>query len=139
MSSLAHYYGRAKSGLAGINPVEATDLAENWMIAGATGAALALMSTSLSGGLDAKIGAFPIPLDGLVAMGLGVAGLSMHSKELKVASIAAGGAASARVFAGIFKRGLGTHGDIDEGTYALGMGWGAEGEHDRLVEAARYL
>jgi len=138
MASLAHYYGRAKAGIAGINPVEATDLMEDWMIAGATGAGLALMSVS-SKGLDAKLGGITIPLDGLAAIGLGVAGLSLHSKELKVASIAAGGAASARVFAGFFKKGLGTHGELDEGTYALGAGWGAEGEHDRLVEAARYL
>jgi hypothetical protein len=136
MVALSEYYGRAKAGIAGINPAEAADLGEDWLIAGATGAALGALS-AMGGGLDKKVAGFPVPLDGVASAALALGGLLTHSKELKVASIAAAGSASTRAFEKIFKKGVGAHGELDEGT--LSLGYGAEGSHDRLVEAAKYL
>jgi len=147
---LTHYYHRAKQGLMGINPHEATQLGEDWMIAGATGAVLGLMSAA-TGGMDLKIAGLTVPKDGLAAFALALGGLTMGSKELKVASIAAGGAASSRVFEGFFKKSFGAHGDFDgndipfgadpmqlgSGGVGHGFGWGAE--RDRLIEAAANL
>lgn len=142
--SLSHYYSSAKGSLAGINPVEMTELGEDWLIAGAAGAAIGLMSAAKNGVLDVKLAGMTIPLDGLFAVGLGGAGLALHSKELRTASIAAGGAASARVFTGFFKKGLAAHGEIEENPqlaagYGAEYGWGADADHDRLVQAAKYL
>lgn len=146
MSSLGHYYGRAKQGLMGIDPKEATELAEDWMIAGAAGAGLGLISASI-GGLDKSIAGMSVPVDGLVAAGLAVAGLTTNSKQLKTASIAAGGSAATRTFEKFFKRALNVHGEIEEGTYDLGFGhrgvfggvFGQDSAHDQLVAAAKYL
>lgn len=142
--SLTHYYSSAKGSIAGISPVEATELGEDWLIAGAAGAAIGLMSAAKNGVLDAKVAGMTVPLDGLFAAGLGLAGLAMHSPELRTASVAAGGAASARVFSSFFKKGLAAHGDVEENPqlaagYGAEYGWGADADHDRLVEAAKYL
>jgi hypothetical protein len=144
MSSLSHYYSSAKSGLGKINPVEATELGEDMLIAGGTGAVLGLISAAKGGSLDMTIAGMSIPIDGLMSFGLGLAGLSMKSKELKVAAIAAGGSAATRTFAGFFKKGLAAHGDLDAANEAFGgddhqYGWGADAGHDRLVEAAKFL
>ena len=149
MAGLSHYYSRAKAGLMGINPHEATQLGEDWMIAGGTGLVLGLISASI-GGLDKKIAGFTIPVDGLAAFGLALGGLMMRSPELKVASIAAGGSAATRTFEAFFKKSLGAHGDLDalqgggldalQDPYQLHAGWGyGYGQDDRLVEAARSL
>lgn len=147
MSSLSHYYGRAKAGLMGINPNEAVQLGEDWMIAAGTGAVLGLMSAA-TGGMDKKIFGMEVPMDGLAAFGLALAGLSLRSRELQVASIAAGGSAATRTFEALFKKTV-TAGDFDQSD--IPFGWGHEpaqmgtggfgfGMHqDRLVEAARHL
>jgi hypothetical protein len=119
--SISHYYGRAKAGMMNINPVEATELGEKWLIAGGTGLALGLISASM-GGLDHKIMGMNVPVDGLMSLGLGVAGLSMRSPELQTASIAAAGSASTRTFEAIFKKGLGAHGDFDANDIPFGFG-----------------
>lgn len=147
-SSLSHYYSRAKSGLMGINPREATQLGEDWLIAGGTGAILGLVSASI-GGLDKQVAGMNVPIDGLAAGGLALAGLALGIPELKTASVAAGGSASTRVFEKFFKKSLGAHGDEDfDATYGYaygaepyqlqdeyGYGWG----QDSLVEAAANL
>jgi len=149
MSSLSHYYGKAKSGLMNINPHVAGQLAEDWMIAGGTGLLLGLMSAA-TGGMDKKIAGFDVPMDGVAAAGLAIMGLGLHVPELKVASIAAGGSASTRTFEKFFKKSLGAHGDFDssdipfgsDGDYpqlpAYAYGWGSDSQ-DRLVEAAKHL
>lgn len=160
--SLSHYYGRAKHGLMGINPKEATELGEKWLIAGGTGAALGLISAGM-GGLDHKVFGFNVPVDGLVSIGLGIAGLTMNSPELQTASVAAAGSAATRSFEAIFKKGLGAHGDFDSsdvpfgfgagdsygelgghghtpamgGQFSAGYGFGSD--RDRLIEAAKNL
>jgi hypothetical protein len=104
MASLTHYYGQMKHGLGTINPEEAAQLGEDWMIAAATGAGLGLMSAAL-GGLDHKVFGVNLPVDGLVSVGLGVVGLQMGGESgqlLKIASIAAGGSAAVRTFESFF-------------------------------------
>lgn len=144
MASLSHYYGSAKAGLGKINPVEATELGEDMLIAGGTGAALGLIAAAKGGSLDMTIAGMQVPIDGLMSFGLGLVGLSIKSKELKVAAIAAGGSAATRAFTGFFKKGLAAHGELDGAVNeAFGndmqYGWGADAGHDRLVEAARHL
>jgi hypothetical protein len=144
MASLSHYYSSAKGGLSRINPVEATELGEDMLIAGGTGAVLGLIAAAKGGSLDMTIAGMQVPIDGLMSFGLGLAGLSLKSKELKVAAIAAGGSASARAFTGFFKKGLAAHGEFDAANEAFGnegmqYGWGADAGHDRLVEAAKFL
>lgn len=141
MANLSSYYARAKSGIAGINPKEAADLAEDWLVTGATGAALGLMAASFQGGLDTKVAGIEVPLDGLLSLGLGFAGLQTRSRQLQVASIAAGGSAAARVFTRFFQKGIGTHGEAGQfdGSIHPQMGWGWGAEGDRLIEAAKYL
>lgn len=164
--SLAHHYARAKAGMMGINPKEATEHGERLLIAGATGGVLGLISAS-TGGLDKKIAGLNVPVDGLASLGLSVAGLAMHSPELLTASIAAAGSASTRTFEGIFKKGLGAHGDYDGNDIPFGAetpqlnagfgfgdgghghlpaasgqfsaGFGFDSGRDRLVEAAKAL
>lgn len=149
MSSLSHYYAKAKGGLMDINPNEAVQLGEDLAIAGITGAALGLMAAS-TGGMDKTILGVKVPMDGVASIGLALAGLSIRSPELKVASIAAGGSAAARTFEGLFKK-MTAHGDFDaedlpfgygaddpeqlEAGYGYGYGYG----QDRLVEAAANL
>ena len=152
--SLTGYYGRAKSGIGNIDPKEMAQLGEDYMIVAATGAAVAFAGT-LVGGLDKEMLGIPVPVDGLISVGLGIAGLSMRGNTgemLKVASIAAGGSAAVRTFEGFFKRGFGVKGDFTdlgehdrlpgyEGAYGptgptFAFGQGAQ---DRLVAAARYL
>lgn len=142
MASLAHYYGRARSGLMGISPAAATDLAEDWAVAGLMGAALGAIA-SQAGGLDKKFGGMVIPLDGLAAAACALTGLSMGNKQLQVASIAAVGSASTRIFTRALSKGaVGAHGEIESAMSELPFGndygWGQE-SHDRLVEAAKYL
>lgn len=162
--SLSHYYGSAKSGLMNINPAEATQLFEDWMIAGGTGALLGLMSAA-TGGMDKKIFGLSVPMDGAASLVLGFTGLALRSPELKVASIAAAGSASARTFEGFFKKGMGAHGDFDANDIPFGfgsgnephqlpgggwhqdqfsgqfsgMGFGFGNERDKLAEAAKLL
>lgn len=147
MSGLAHYYHKAKGGLMGINPREATQHTEDLLIAGGTGLVLGLVSASING-LDKKIAGFNVPVDGLASAGLAVAGLMMGSPELKVASIAAGGSASTRFFEGFFKKTMGAHGDFDSSD--IPFGYGAEPQQlqdqygygygeDRLMAAAARL
>ena len=129
------------------------------MIAAAAGAGIGLVSASI-GGLDKKIAGLPVPVDGAIAVGLGMAGLSMggeSGKILKIASIAAGGSAAVRTFEALLKSGLHVKGELEDlgGGYG-GMGWGGlpfHGQHplvgpgvgfgqassDRLVESAKYL
>lgn len=156
--SLTHHYTRAKSGLMNIDPKEATQLAEDWLIAGGTGLALGLMSAAF-GGLDKKVMGMNVPIDGLAALALGGVGLATRSRELQIASIAAGGSASTRTFEAFFKKGMGVHGDFDsqdipfgfghqpaqlagfgqQSQFAPGFGFGFGSEKDRLVEAAKAL
>lgn len=145
MAGLSHYYGRAKSGLMNINPHEATQLGEDWLIAGATGMMLGLVSASI-GGLEKDIAGFKVPVDGLFAFGLGAAGLAMRSPELRTASVAAGGSAATRTFEAFFKKALNAHGDFDSSDipfghdpHQLSAGGYAYGADDRLIEAARSL
>ena len=151
--SLTGYYGRAKSGIGNIDPKEMAQLGEDYMIVAATGAAVAFAGTMI-GGLDKEVLGFPVPVDGAISVGLGIAGLSMRGdtgKMLKIASIAAGGSAAVRTFEGFFKRGFGTRvrGELEEaggygrlpgyeGTYGPTFAFG-QGAQDRLVAAARYL
>ena len=158
MPSMTEYYGRMKSGIGSINPKDMAQLSEDWMIATGTGAAIGLMSGA-TGGLDKKIAGLNVPLDGLVAIGLGVFGLQAGGdtgKIMKIASIAAGGSAAVRTFEKFFKAGFKVKGEFEDlgssgipqfspyqnygqfssGTSNFGFGVGAQ---DRLVEAARYL
>ena len=144
--SLSHYYGSAKSSLGGINPVEATELGEDMLIATGTGALLGLIAAAKSGSLDMKIATMTVPVDGLLSFGLGLGGLMLRSKELKVGAIAAGGSASTRMFTKFFAKGLAAHGDLEDAVaqgFEIGgsseYGWGADAGHDRLVEAAKFL
>lgn len=144
MASLAHYYGRARGGLMGISPAAATELAEDWAVAGLMGAALGAIA-SQTGGLDKKFGGMVIPLDGVAAAACALTGLSMHNKQLQVASIAAIGSASTRIFTRALSKGaVGAHGEIEQAFAELpfgqesAYGWGQESQ-DRLVEAAKYL
>jgi hypothetical protein len=147
--SLTGYYGRAKTGIANIDPAEMAQLGEDYLIVAATGAGVALAGSVLDG-LDKKVLGVPVPVDGVISVGLGVLGLSMGGnagEALKVASIAAGGSAAVRTFGEFFKR-VGVRGDFTdldhdrlpgyEGTYGPTFGFGA-GAQDRLVQAARYL
>jgi len=146
MASLTHYFNRAKGELGNISQKEVEELGEDLAIAGATGAALALMSTTVPGGnMDYKVGGVAIPLDGALSVGLGIAGMTMKNKQLRTASVAAGGAAAARIFAGFFKQGLApkAHGmglDFDQNDipFGIGAGWGDESQ-DALINAARLL
>lgn len=146
MSSLTHYYQRAKSGIAGINPKDMVDLGEDYLVVGATGAMLGLISASI-GGLDKTIAGFKVPVDGATSIALGVASISMRSKELRTASIAAGGSAATRTFEGFFKKAMGAHGEFDSNVMqqlpggappGYGYGWGAESA-DPLLRAAQGL
>ena len=76
MASMTEYYGRMKSGLGSIDPKDMAQLSEDWMITAATGAGVGLLSAAM-GGLDHKIAGFNVPIDGLVSIGLGIAGLQM--------------------------------------------------------------
>src|SRR3982750_2503458 len=104
--SLAHHYARAKAGLGGINPKEATEHGERLLIAGGTGLALGAISAA-TGGRDKKIAGVNGPRGGLDADGLGSGGFAKASPEVLAASMAAAGSASTRTFEGIFKKGLG--------------------------------
>ena len=157
-TSLTAYYGRMKHGLGTINPDEAVQLGEDWMIAAATGAGIGLMSAAL-GGLDKKVFGVSLPVDGLVSVGLGLVGLQVGGESgqlLKIASIAAGGSAAVRTFESFFKSGLKVKGDFEDlgstgmgfGGHRMGyggvplvgpgVGFGAEAQ-DQLVEASKYL
>ena len=153
MSSLAHYYSKAKGGLMNINPEQAVQHGENLMIAAGTGLALGLVSASI-GGLDHDVAGMPVPVDGLATLALSAVGLSIRSPELLTASIATMGSASTRAGEKFFKKALGAHGDFDSNDLQLGMGWGQEpqampanaseygwgwGSDDRLSQAAHRL
>jgi hypothetical protein len=120
MSGLAHYYGKAKAGLMGINHKQAEEHGKQLLVAGGTGAVLGLIS-AVTGGLDKKIAGFEVPVDGVASLALSVAGLATRSPELLTASVAAAGSASTRSFEAIFKKTMGAHGDIDSG---MAMGFG---------------
>ena len=156
MSSMTSYYGRMKHGFGTIDAKDMAQLGEDWLVTAATGAGIGLMSAAL-GGLDKKVMGFPVPMDGLVSIGLGIAGLEAKGetgKILKLASIAAGGSAAVRTIEGFFKRALNVKGEFEDlgssgfgghlhpyGQVPLvgpGVGFGA-GAQDRLVEAAKYL
>jgi len=142
--SLTHYYSRAKSGMASISGKELTEIGEDMVIAGATGAVLGLISASL-GGLDKTVAGMPVPVDGAASIALAFAGAGMRSQELRLASIAAGGSAATRTFEKFFKKAMGAHGEFD-GQAELpqfpgagyGYGWGWE-SGDRLAAAAQNL
>lgn len=154
MASMTEYYGRMKAGFGQINPQDMAQLTEDFVVAGATGVGLGLVSAAL-GGLDHKVFGIDIPVDGVMSVGLGIAGLQMGGptgKALKLASIAAAGSATTRVAEKFFKAGFHMKGEFEDlgsgalgigghrwhGEPALGYGFGA-GEHDQLVEAAKYL
>ena len=162
MASMTEYYGRMKSGMGSIDPKDMAQLTEDWMITAAAGAGVGLLSAAL-GGLDKKIAGMNVPLDGLVSIGLGFAGLQMKGstgKALKIASIAAGGSAAVRTFEKFFKAGFKAKGDFEDLTsgaalgisghrfhgalpaydqaFGPGVGFGV-GAQDSLVEAAKYL
>lgn len=144
---LSHYYSKAKGGLMGINPREATQLGEDWLIAGGTGLVLGLVSASI-GGLDKTVAGMSVPVDGMAAFGFAIAGLAAGSPELKTASIAAGGSAATRTFEKFFKKSFKANGDFEgEADYGYGAepaqlqdqyGYGY-GHEDRLVAAAANL
>ena len=164
MTSMTHYYSRMKSGIGSIDPKDMAQLGEDYMIVAATGLGVGLLSGAI-GGLDKKIAGFNVPIDGLISIGLGLAGLQMKGatgSALKIASIAAGGSASVRTFEKFFKGAFGVKGefkDLDPNLMAIsgyrmagqnmlgsgqtpfygpGVGFGVRAQ-DRLVEAARYL
>lgn len=158
MASLTEYYGKMKHGFGTINPAEAAQLGEDWLIAAATGAGIGLLSAGL-GGLDKKVFGVTLPVDGLVSVGLGFVGLQMGGESgqlLKIASIAAGGSAAVRTFESFFKTGLKVKGEFEDlggssmgfGHHRMGyggvplvgpgVGFGAAAQ-DRLVEASKYL
>ena len=157
MTSMTSYYGRMKSGIGNIDAKDMAQLGEDWLVTAATGAGIGLLSAAL-GGLDKKVFGLPVPVDGLVAIGLGVTGLQVRGeagKMMKIASIAAGGSAAVRTFEAFFKTGLHVHGEFEDlgrgyggfggqlpyGQVPLvgpGVGFGV-GASDRLVEAAKYL
>lgn len=155
MPTLSQYYGRAKS-FADINPRDMQQLGEDWLVTAAAGAGVGLISASIDG-LDKQIAGFTVPVDGLISIGLGYAGLSMGGdtgKALKIASIAIGGSAAVRTFEKFFAKGLGLKGgakvkgefeDIGYGQLpGYGGQWGpavafGQAAQDRLVEAAKYL
>lgn len=139
MAGLAHYYGKAKGGLLNINPKEAVELGEDWMIVAAAGGAMGFLSASV-GGLDKSFAGMPVPLDGAASVGLGFLGLALRSPELRTASIALGGSASVRTFEKFFKKALSVNGEYDDEAAALGMGYdyGSDDE-DPLIAAAQYL
>jgi hypothetical protein len=160
MGSLVEYYHHAKGGFANIDPKDMAQLGEDWMVTAATGAGVGLISAAF-GGLDKKVAGFPVPLDGLISVGLGFTGLSMKGdvgRALTIASIAAGGSAAVRTFETFFKRGFKVKGEFED--LGGGLGWqlgmggvpfhgqqplvGAgvgfgQADQDRLVAAARYL
>jgi hypothetical protein len=145
MASLTHYFNRAKSDLTHISSRQVEELTEEMGIAAATGAGLALMSTTIPGGLDYKIAGLKVPLDAAFAVGIGAFGKATGNKKLSTVGVAAGGAAAARLFAGFFKSGLGpkAHGmglDFDQGDipFGMGAGWGDDAQ-DQLISSARYL
>lgn len=150
--SLTGYYGRAKDSISidNIKPRDVQELGGEYMIVAAAGAGVAFAGTLL-GGLDKEVLGFPVPVDGLISVGLGVAGLATTGRMgevLKTASIAAGGSAAVRTFEGFFKRGFGVKGDFTDldadrlpgyqGAYGPTFAFG-QGAQDRLVAAARYL
>lgn len=147
MSSLSHYYSKAKGGLMNINPHEAVQMGEDLAIAGVTGAALGLMAAA-TGGMDKTILGVKVPMDGVASLALATVGLSIRSPELKVAAIAAGGSAAARTFEGLFRK-MTAHGDFDADDIPFGYGadepdqleagYGYGWGQDRLVEAAANL
>jgi len=165
MASLGSYYRRAMGAIGG-HSIGQMSMA--WGAAGFTGAGLGLLSNSL-GGLDQKVGSFSIPIDAVAGVALGVAAVGARSQVLKAASIAAIGHASVRFFEGMFHRhGVtipGLHAGYDmpdladlypghpAGFTTHRAGFGGFGgtppysyfggvqppQHDRLVEAAKYL
>lgn len=156
MTTMTSYYGRMKSGFGNIDAKDMAQLGEDWLITAATGAGIGLLSAAF-GGLDKKVFGISVPVDGLVAVGLGVTGLQLRGdvgKALKIGSIAAGGSAAVRTFEKFFKAGLHVSGDFEDlgrgyggfggqpyGQVPLvgpGVGFGV-GAQDRLVEAAKYL
>lgn len=153
MPGYMEYYGRAKGGRGLDLKAIYEELGEDWLIAAATGAGLGVASAAL-GGLDVKIFGFPVPVDGLASLGLGVASLQVGGdmgRMLKIASIAAGGSAATRTFEGIFRRGFKVTGELEDlgssgfasplnpyGGSSWGLGFG-RGEQDALVNAAKYL
>ena len=164
MASMTEYYSRMKGGLAGIDPQEATELGEDWLITCAAGLGAGLVSGAI-GGLDKKIAGFTVPIDGAISIGLGTLGLVMKGdsgKVLKLASVALGGSAAVRTWERFFKGAFHVKGEFEDlgGGYSgiegsqqnrwhslpgyqpryvgPGVGFGV-GEQDRLVEASRYL
>jgi hypothetical protein len=153
MVALTEYYGRAR----GHGSLDLRDLwdelSPDWLVTAATGAGLGMLSAAL-GGLDVKIFGFPVPVDGLASLGLGVAGVYMGGETgglLKIASIAAGGSAAVRTFEGIFRRGFKVTGELEDlggsgftpainpyGGSSWGLGFGRP-EQDALINAAKYL
>lgn len=156
MAGLAAYYGRAKSSFGSINPHDMTQLGEDWLIVAGTGAGIGLLSGAL-GGLDKTVAGFQVPVDGLVSVGLGIAGLQVSGeagKAMKIASIAAGGSAAVRTFEKFFGKAFATKvkGDFEDfgqsssfgalpgygGPYGPTVAFG-QSYRDRLTEAAKYL
>jgi hypothetical protein len=127
-----------------ISGKELTEIGEDMVIAGATGAVLGLISASL-GGLDKTVAGMPVPVDGALSVGLAFAGAGMRSQELRLASVAAGGSAATRTFEKFFKKAMGAHGEFDGQAEipqfpgaGYGYGWGFE-SGDRLAAAAQAL
>jgi hypothetical protein len=151
MASMTEYYGRMKSGIGSIDPKDMAQLGEDYMIVAASGLAVGLISGAI-GGLDKKIAGFTVPIDGIISLGLGMAGLQMRGdsgKALKIASIAIGGSASVRTFERFFKGAFGVHGEFNElpghqapkqlgAGFGRGFGFGMSAQ-DRLVHASRFL
>ena len=107
MAAMTHYYGRMKGSIESINPKDMSQLTEDWLITAAAGAGIGLVSAAV-GGLDKNIMGFNVPVDGLISIALGAAGLMDHANQkrssiLKIASIAAGGSAAVRTFEKFFK------------------------------------
>jgi hypothetical protein len=165
MASMTEYYSRMKGGIASIDPQDATQLGEDWLITCAAGMGTGLISGAI-GGLDKKIAGITVPIDGLMSLGIGGLGLVMKGdsgKILKLASIALGGSAAVRTWEKFFKGAFHVKGEFEDlgGGYSglegggmsgrwhglpgyqqryvgPGVGFGV-GEQDRLVEASRYL
>jgi hypothetical protein len=141
-SSLTKYYDRAKSSLGNISEKDIEKAAINLGVAAGAGVGVGALTSIL--GTDKSVGGIKIPIDAAAAVGLAVAHAATGMRELEIASFAAAGIAAERLSSGIVKSALGkagthAHGDMDEGTYQLGFGYGADTDNDQLIEDARSL
>jgi hypothetical protein len=135
MPSLVDYYNASRAPA----PIEqpTAELGEALAIAAGTGAALAFVAAVDPDGLGFDVSCFKVPIDGAIGLGLGAASVSIKSPELRIASLAAIGAASARTFSRIFMRA--PHAGLDFDANDIQLSGERETNNRLLVEAASGL